>query len=361
MYRKWAEINTKILAENSQYCKSILSTNCMLMAVVKANAYGHGSVECSKVLLENGADWLGTSSLGESLVLREHGITAPILCLGIIPPENISQAIDNNITITICDIDEANAVNNIAKKPVKVHIKTDTGMNRLGFYAKKDESKMKQTVEEITEISKMKNIDIEGIFTHFWGEEYSDCKEQFDNFQKLLSLLADNVINPKIKHCCNSNAAIRFPEFHLDMCRIGRDLYGYHNPKVTPVMEFKSLIVAIHNVELGEGIGYDHTYIASEPRKIATLPVGYADGYFKLLSHKASVCIGGEIAPVVGNVCMDMIMLDITNLKTAPKIGDVVTLYGREGITMTDMEKWSGMESREITCDVGRRVPRVYV
>ena len=359
MYRKWVEISQAILAKNSQYCKSILSPNCMLMAVVKANAYGHGSVECSKILLENGTDWLGTSSLGESLILRENGITAPILCLGIIPPENISQALDNNITITICDFAYAASINEILKNQIKAHIKLDTGMNRLGFYAKKDASKIKQTVEEIIAISGMQNIEIEGIFTHFWGDEYSDCKEQFDNFQNVLTLLQENGINPKIKHCCNSNAAFHFPGFHLDMCRVGEKLYGYHDPHVTPAMEFKSIIVEIKDVEAGEGIGYTHAYIADKPIKIAVLPVGYADGYFRLFSNKASVCVNGEKAHIVGNVCMDMLMIDVTNIEA--KIGDIVTIYGRECVTIEDLETQFGIYPREITCDIGRRVPRVYI
>ena len=416
MYRKWVEISRKHLAENAQYCQSIISPNCKMLAVVKANAYGHGSAQCSKILLENGVDWLGVSSLGEGLILRENAITAPVLCLGIVPPENIPQAIDNNITLTVCDIDEAIAINKASfseestplspsmpgppKSPllafrgglrevphclplrgrcpegaegagggsgqrkcdnvVKIHIKLDTGMNRLGFYAKADESKMLQTAKEIIQTSQMKNIEIEGIFTHFWGTEYADCKEQFDLFQKLLKMLKENGVDPKIKHCCNSNAALNFPEFHLDMCRFGEVLYGYNNPNVTPIMEFKTIIVEIKNIARSEGVGYDHTFIAKNPRKIAILPVGYADGYLSSLGNKASVCINGEIAPIVGSVCMDMIMVDITD--TNAKIGDTVTLYGREGVTMKMIENWSGIaNSREITCAVGRRVPRVYV
>jgi alanine racemase len=207
----------------------------------------------------------------------------------------------------------------------------------------------------------MDNIEIEGIFTHFWGEEYDDCKEQFDIFQKLLEMLSENGVNPEIKHCCNSNAAFRFPEFHLDMCRIGNGLYGYYDSHITPVMEFKTIIVSIKDVGIGEGVGYDHTFIADRPIKIAVLPVGYADGYYSLFSGKSSVCIGGEIVPIVGKVCMDMIMIDITGIKAIPKIGDEVTLYGRTGVTMGMIEGWSGIHSREILCAVGRRVPRVFV
>jgi len=361
MYRKWAEISKKYLSHNAKYCKSIMKPDCLLMAVVKANAYGHGSVETSKILLENGVDWLGVSSLGEGEILRDNGIKAPILSLGVIPDENIAEAIEKDITLTIFDFKEAVTMNEIFEKPTKIHIKLDTGMNRLGFYAKKDEAKMMQTVKEIIEISKMKNIEIEGIFTHFWGEEYDECKEQFDNFQKILGILEKNGINPKIKHCCNSNAAFKFPEFHMDMCRVGKGLYGYYDPHVIPVMELKALIVELKDVDIDEGIGYDHAYIAKRPMKIAIVPIGYADGYFRLLSGKASVCVDGEIVPVVGNVCMDMLMIDVTDLKTEPKIGDEVKLYGREGVTVEMVGEWTGIMYREVLCAVGRRVPRVYV
>lgn len=361
MYRKWAEISKEYLAHNAKYCKSIMKPDCMLMAVVKANAYGHGSVETSKILLENGVNWLGVSSLGEGMILRENGITAPILNLGAIPNENIEEAIENDITLAVFNFNEALFINETLKNPTKVHIKLDTGMNRLGFYAKKDEKKVMQTVKEIIEISKMKNIEIEGIFTHFWGEEYEECKEQFDNFQKVLGILAKNGINPKIKHCCNSNATFKFSEFHLDMCRVGKGLYGYYDPHVIPVMELKAIIVELKDVDPGEGIGYDHAYIAKLPMKIGIVPIGYADGYFRLLSGKASVCVNGEIVPVVGNVCMDMLMIDVTDLKQSPKIGDEVKLYGREGVTVEMVGEWSGIMYREVLCAVGRRVPRVFV
>jgi alanine racemase len=358
MYRKRAEISRDLLAQNGRYCKSVLVNNAKLMAVVKANAYGHGSVQASRILLENGVDWLGVSSLGEALVLRQNGIEAPILNLGYIPPENILEAIENDITLTICDLETAEQMNRVGKKAI-VHIKVDTGMNRLGFYAKSGD--ISKSVNEIKQISVMDNIEIQGIFTHFWGEMRSECEGQYNNFLKLIYELKKVGVDPEIKHCCNSNATFLFPEMHMDMCRVGKGLWGYYNPNVVPAMEFKTIIVATKALKKDEGVGYNHAYIADSERKIAILPVGYADGYFRCLSGRASVVVNGQNAPVIGNICMDQMMIDITDIKKSPKIGDEVLLYGREGVTAGMVADWADTIYSEVLCAIGRRVPRVYI
>ncbi|MCL2739757.1 MAG: alanine racemase, partial [Oscillospiraceae bacterium] len=216
MYRKWVEISKDKLAENTQKFKKLMRGDAKLMAVVKANAYGHGSVAASRIMLKSGADWLGVSSLGEALILRENGIAAPILNLGYIHPENVSEAIENDIRLTICDLETANEINQICMEDGKkavVHVKVDTGMNRLGFRVQDLGFR-----NEVGSIAKMGGLELEGIFTHFWGVSREDCRKQFNEFSDLIDSLD---IDIPIKHCANSNAALNFPEFHMDCVRVG--------------------------------------------------------------------------------------------------------------------------------------------
>jgi len=352
------------------------------MAVVNANAYGHGLVEISKKAIQSGASWLGVALVQEGLRLRDGGIKAPILCLGSHAPEKIRDAVDNDITLSVTSIESARLISDLCReinREAKVHIKIDTGMNRIGI-------NYKDAIQSIIMIKKMPNIKIDGVFTHFAcasKEDDSYTILQWSRFDKIMAEL--KTINPEIKnyHCVNSAAFVRYPYMHLNMVRLGIIIYGI-NPfdnnydkfcskeasefikKLKPVLSLKAKISFIKKVARGEYISYCATYMTKKDSIIATIPVGYADGYSWNFSNKSSVIFNGCLAPVVGRVAMDQTMIDLTDCPDAQnaKVGDEVILIGSskgKNLTASELADLTGTISHEIVCRIGDRIPRIYI
>lgn len=364
------EINMDNLSHNISEVRRYVKDDTIIMAVVKANAYGHGAVSVSKVFLENGADRLAVSILPEGIELRKAGIKAPILILNYTPPSQYDKILENNLTQNIYSYEDAILLSRKAveqKKEGIIHIKIDTGMSRIGFLPNEE------SIKDIIKISQLPNIKIEGIFTHFARSDEKDktyTKGQYDRFIWTLRQLEKNGLNIPIKHVSNSAAILDMPEYNLDMVRPGIILYGYYpseyvnKNKITikPAMKMKSSISNIKIVPKGTGISYNQDYTTKKESTIATLPVGYADGYSRMLTGKSQVSVMNKRVPVVGSICMDQLMIDITDIEDV-KIGDEVVLFGYGNNTYPTVEEIArllGTVSYEVICMASRRVPRVY-
>lgn len=367
----WAEIDLDNLAHNMREVRRIVREDISVMAVVKANAYGHGSIETSKVFLKNGACYLAVATLGEAIELRRAGINAPILILGYIKNSQHHIAVEEDITETIYNMESAKFLSDAAvklKRKAKVHIKIDSGMGRIGF--RPDE----KSIEEIVNIAKLPNIEVEGIFTHFAKADELDKTftiEQYEKFQWIIKELENKGLNIPIKHASNSAAIIDLPEYNLNMVRGGIMLYGLYpsdevikeEVKLKPAMTLKAEISNIKVVPKGTGISYGQIFVTERESKIATIPIGYADGFTRLLTSKSEVAIKGQRVPVVGKICMDQSMIDVTDVENV-HIGDEVILFGDGSFGsphIDEVAKTLGTISYEVLCMVGRRVPRVYV
>ncbi len=366
----WLEINLDAIAHNVRTIKEIVGRNTQIIAVVKANAYGHGAVEVSQVALENGVAILAVGVVEEGIILRKVGIKAPILICGLTLEDQLEPLLSYNLTPTICDLQILEALSKVAGengKTVGIHIKIDTGMGRLGISPPK-------TLNFVKKISKMRNIKIEGIFTHLAATNEKDgiyTKMQFDEYKKALLELEKEGINIPLKHIANSAAILNSSSMYLDAVRPGIILYGlFPSPKsertveLKPAAEFKTKIIFLKKVSPGKSIGYGRTYITTKPTKVATLPVGYADGYSRLLSNKGEVLVRGERAPIIGRICMDLCMIDVTHIPQV-QIGDEVVLWGRQGSEIIWAEEIAGKIGSivyEVICMVDKeRVPRVFI
>ncbi|AWZ47634.1 alanine racemase [Clostridiaceae bacterium 14S0207] len=366
----WAEVDLYNLAHNMREIKK-LCKNKEVMAVVKADAYGHGALNVAPVLLENGADSLAVAVLSEAIELRKSGIQCPILILGFTPPSFIEELLKYDIDQTVFSYEFAKELSECAKiknKIAKIHIAVDTGMGRIG-YLKEDEN-----IEEVIRISKLPNLKIQGVFSHFSTADEFDktyTKMQIDRFNWFCNALKEKGVDIGKKHIYNSAAIIDLQEPISDRVRPGIILYGYYpsdevnKDKISlkPVMSLKTNVVHVKRVKRGEYIGYGRVFQTEKDSIIATLPVGYADGYSRLLTGKAKVLIRGEFAPVVGKICMDQCMIDVSNIKDI-KVGEEVILIGQDGnnkITAEELGELIGTISYEILCVLGKRVPRVYI
>lgn len=366
----WTEIDLDVIAENMQIIRR-LSQSKEIAAVVKADAYGHGSVALAQTLLDNGADRFAVARLDEAIELRHHGITAPIFILGYTDPKRADEAIAYNVDVCMYNYDEARIFSAEAVKQnsrAVFHIAIDTGMERIGY--KPDSA----SVAEIVKISKLPNVVLEGIFTHFCLADCADktfTHKQYARFKWVCDELAKQNVKINVHHCANSAAIIDLPQYHYDMVRAGVIMYGMApsdevdiaHTGLKPAMSFKCEVTFVKTVSAGDGIGYGHKYIADSQRVIATIPVGYADGYTRLLSGKAEVLIHGKRAKVVGNICMDQCMVDVTDIPDV-KVGDEVVVFGRQGeecILADELADKLGTINYEITCMISRRVPRFYI
>ncbi len=369
-HRVVAEIDLDAIGFNIRQIKSRLKKETRLMAVVKADAYGHGAVEASKVCLYNGADCLAVATCDEGVELRQSSIQVPIIILGNTVETQLETVISNRLTQTVFCCDTARAISDAAvrlgKKAI-VHIKIDTGMGRIGF------SPCEKSLDEIDSIFNMPNIEVTGIFTHFASADESNkdfTLEQYKKFRFMTDSLEKRGHKGLIRHCANSAAILDMPELQLDMTRAGIIVYGmYPSSQVStelelkPAMKLKSQISYVKEVEANTSIGYGRTYFTDKKTKVATVPVGYADGYSRKCSNKARVIVGGQYAPVIGNVCMDQLMLDVTHIDNV-KIGDSVTIMGKEGelcVSAEELAEIQGTINYEIVCNVGKRVPRVFI
>jgi alanine racemase len=366
----WAEIDLDALAGNISEARRLTSPTAKIMAVVKANGYGHGAVEVSRTVLAGGADWLGVARLDEGLTLREAGIGAPILILGYLPPEQSADLVRSSLSQAVYTSDMALALAAAASAEgtrAKVHLKIDTGMGRIGWVAGPG------AVREILILARNRHLEIEGIFTHFASADLADkgyTKEQLAKFTGLIEELRRNGLEIPIKHAANSAALMEMPETHLDMVRAGIILYGLYPSeevdrsriKLRPVMSLKAKVAFVKKVPAGFKVSYGCTYTTENETVIATLPLGYADGYSRLLSSKGCALLHGRLAPVVGRVCMDQIMVDVGHIPGIAA-GDEAVLIGRQGdqeITADEIAGLLGTINYEVVCMVSHRVPRVY-
>ena len=361
------------LKENYENIRLAASPSAKLMAVVKADAYGHGAVRCSKVLDGCGADWFAVSNLEEALELRRGGIEKPILILGYTPPQYAPSLAVNNISQAVFSLDYARELSRYATEfglQVNIHIKIDTGMSRIGFVYH-DNIEDSGAIDEIIEAVNLDGLYPEGIFTHFAradevsGEVYT--RLQFGLFMDAIARLEENGIKFELRHCSNSAACLDYPEMHLDMVRTGIIMYGLwpsgevrNKIKLCPVMTVKSVVAQIKELEADTPISYGGTGVTQKPSKLATIPIGYADGYSRRLSNVGKMLINEQLAPIIGRVCMDQTVVDISDIDGV-NVGDEVVVFGRRpAMTTDDVAKTLGTINYEIVCDVGKRVPRIF-
>ncbi len=368
--RTWAEIDLDAIAHNMREIRKITNPDAQIMAVVKADAYGHGFLEVTKALLENGADRLAVAVLQEAKQLRSRGVNVPILLLGASMDNDIEDIINFDVTPNVFSYEFAKAISYVAEKKekvTKIHIKLDTGMSRIGYVVSDDNTEI---VNEIEKISKLPYIEIEGIFSHFsTSDEYdgSYTRLQFNRFMSVIGDLEKRGVNIPIKHICNSAGIMMYPEMHLDMVRPGVILYGmYPSDEVDksrldliPAMTLKSKITFVKEVEPGRGVSYGKEYITDKVTKIATVPIGYADGYLRKIAGKGKMLVHGVKAPIIGRICMDQCMIDVTEVHNIER-GDEAIIFGREGITIDDLASWLDTINYEVSCVIGKRIPRIY-
>lgn len=370
--RSWAEVNIDNIMNNICEIRRIVPKSTEIMGVVKADAYGHGVVEVSHTILKNGASRLAVSLIDEAIQLRLKGFDCPILILSYADPARADEIILNNLTQTVYSYELAKALSDSAvllNRKVKIHVKIDTGMTRVGFMPGYS------TVKSIVEISALPNIIVEGIFTHFASADEKDktyTYQQFEKFMGICNELGRIGIHIPIKHVSNSAAIIQFPQMHLDLVRPGIILYGLYPSddvdksilNLKPAMSLKTNIILVKNAEKGTCVSYGRTFVTERESVIATLPIGYADGYSRLLSSKSSVLINGQLAPVIGRICMDQCMVDITDIDGSVSLGDEVVLFGTQAdnnISVDDLAKAMGTINYEIVCIIGKRIPRAYL
>lgn len=368
--RTWAEIDLDALEHNYHTARKIAGPSVKYLGVVKADAYGHGAVQISRKLEELGADYLAVSSLDEARELRNGGIRMPILILGHTPPNMVPQLIQYNITQTVsakAKAEEYHAAAMACGGTLKVHIKVDTGMSRLGFLIQG--SHFDGGVRAIAESCALSHLDAEGIFTHFSVSDEDDAeserytREQFGLFQRVLQALEKRGTTFSLRHCANSGAWARYPEMALDMVRPGIALYGAgadaQRLGLRPVMALKSCVSTIKIFDPETDIGYGRTFHTSEKTRVGVLPIGYADGLFRGLSNRMSVQTSCGPAPILGRICMDMTMVNLSGL-TDVHVGDAVELFGRRQ-RVDDLAGLLGTIPYELTCAVSKRVPRLYL
>lgn len=366
----WAEIDLNNLINNIEEIKK-KSNGSEIIGVVKANAYGHGAVEVSRALLSCNIKKLAVANIVEAIELRENDITAPIMLLGISEDFAIDALINYDVEPTVSTLHFAKNLNEKAKemnKIVKIHIALDTGMGRIGFRNNDND------IEDIISISNLSNLNIESIFSHFSTADSIDksySKKQMDVYNSIISKLKEKGVTIDKRNFSNSAAIIDIPESYYNYVRPGIIQYGYYpsnevnknDTNIKPVLTWKTRIVHIKEVDKDEYIGYGKAYKTNKKTIIATLPVGYADGYSRGLSNKGSVIIKGKLAPIIGNVCMDQFMVDVTDIENV-KTGDEVILLGSEGNVKFDAEDMANILSTisyEVLCLIGRRAPRIYI
>ncbi|MDR0405839.1 MAG: alanine racemase [Clostridiales bacterium] len=367
VYRAWCEVSLDAITYNLKQFRE-LASDAKIMAVVKADAYGHGVQEVSRTLADSGADALAVAIPDEALQLRNSGIDIPILVLGHTPAEYMGEMTALDITPTVYDFSTAKAVSNAAQrqnKTAKIHVKVDTGMNRLGYPANA------ATVDLIADLATLPNVEIEGLFTHFSRADEEDAaytEMQFARFTAVADALARRGISIPLKHVCNSAAAMRFPHMRLDMIRVGISLYGLYPSEIhydlplRPAMQLKSAIAHIKEVPAGERISYGGIYTTARNTKVATVPIGYADGYSRLLSGKAKTIVSGQFAPVLGRICMDQCMIDVTDVNNISIEEEVVLFGAGQGLSIPieELARIEGTVHYELLCVIGKRVPRCY-
>ena len=378
----WAEVNLDAYAHNIRELRRISRPPARLMAVVKANGYGHGSVEVAREALQNGAQYLGVARIDEAIPLRQAGLEVPILIFGYTPPDLAPLLIDYELTQTVYSISTASALSEQATrkgKKIIIHLKVDSGMGRLGFLLAatndtRDDIATRNSVRAIETISRLPGLTVEGIFTHFAtadSAEKSYADMQLDRFMDLLTRLQKQGLEPPIRHAANSGALIDMPNSHLDMVRPGIATYGLHpsdevnksRVDLRPVMSLKSRVIHLKRVPPGFNISYGITFQTKNHTTIATVPVGYADGFNRLLSSRGHMLVHGQRVPIVGRVCMDLTMLDVGEV-SGVALEDEVVVFGEQGkgaVTADEIASSLDTINYEIVSTITARVPRIYL
>ncbi|MDA3847777.1 MAG: alanine racemase [Vallitaleaceae bacterium] len=370
-HRVYAEININRIIENLTNISNYVGDQTKVMLVIKADGYGHGAIPISKALNKEDIDYLAVATIDEAISLREAGIELPLLVFGFTPVDKYPDLIMLNITQTIYQEDMANSLSDVAVSmgaEAKIHLKIDSGMNRIGF--KSDAA----TINTVKSISELKGLIIEGIFTHFSKADegtraYTD--NQITQFNRIVSELAHVGVKPPIIHLSNSAGMIDYRKGHGTMVRVGIALYGlypsdkvnHEELKLKPSLSLKSHVIFVKDIEAGDKVSYGGIYTAPSKRRIATIPVGYGDGYPRALSNIGRVIIKGHFAPIIGRICMDQFMVDVTDIE-AVVCGDLVTLIGEDhgsSITVEEIASLRDTINYEIVCQLGKRIPRVYM
>lgn len=368
-YRVHADVNLDAIYKNIQETRKIIIPDTRLMVIIKADGYGHGAVPVAKVL-DPIVDAFGIAIIEEGIELRECGITKPLLILGVTPVPLYSKLVEYDIMPAVFSYESAKALAEEAKrqnKTAKIHIALDTGMSRIGFPVNQE------SIQTIKKISQLDGILIDGCFSHFATADETDktfTLQQINRFQAFVEELEKNGVHIPVKHLSNSAGIMEVPSAHFDMVRSGISTYGLYPSEevdkkklpLCPAMEIKSYITYVKTLEAGVGISYGQTYVTEKTTKVATIPVGYADGYPRALSNQGYVLIRGKKAAILGRICMDQFMVDVTDIEGVCE-GDIVTLVGRdeeECITVEELAAMSQSFNYEFVCDIGKRVPRVY-
>ncbi len=380
----WAEVDLKAIAHNIRELRRITNPKTRFMAVVKANAYGHGIIEVAGQSLENGAGALGVAHIEEGIQLRKAGIDAPVLIFGYTPPTHAKKLIELDLTQTVYSYETSRALSEAVaaySKKIKVHIKVDTGMGRLGLLpdrlrlSKYNKKITDSSVGEVESIFRLPMLDVEGIYTHFATADESDrsyAGKQFEIFMDILNQLCIAGLEIPVTHAANSAAIINMPETHLNMVRAGISIYGLYTSeevdrsiiKLKPAMELKTKLIHLKKVPAGFKISYGTTYETEKPTTIATVSIGYADGLNRLLSSKGRMLVcGGQSVPIVGRICMDLTMLDVGNIPEIA-IGEEVVVFGKQGnssITVDEIASTINTINYEVVSTIMERVPRIYL
>ena len=370
--RVYAEVNLDAILYNMEQMRKLLKEDTKIMGVIKTDGYGHGAVPIGRELEQLDYTWgYATATVEEAEILRRNGMEKPILVLGATFPEQYEAMADLGIRVNLYSIRQAEQMEAAAakmNKKIMVHAKIDTGLSRLGFQV------TEEAADEIARISRMPHIIVEGVFTHFAKSDAKDktmANQQMEAFSKMKKMLEERNVEIPMIHCSNSAAIIDMPEANMSVVRAGISLYGMwpsdevkkENIDLQPVMSLKSCIVFLKQLEKGRTISYGATYETTRKQRIATVPVGYGDGYPRSLSNKGYVLIHGKKAPICGRICMDQFMVDVTDIPEAQE-GDLVTLVGKDHgaeITMEEIGDLSGRFNYEFACDLGKRIPRVYI
>ena len=361
----WVEIDLGAIAHNYKEIRKHMQTGAKLCAVVKADAYGHGAIAVARKAIAAGAEYLAVATISEAMKLREAGFTTPLLILGLTKPDSSFDIVDADLTQTVCRLDLVQALSAEAVaqgKRVKVHLAVDTGLGRIGV-------RPEDAVHFARIITAMPGIELEGVFSHFALADITDKTfsiEQIRRFQEACNAIEAAGIHIPIRHIAESAAILDLPDVHFDMVRAGILQYGlWPSDEVTrplnlrPAMKFCARIVYIKTIPPGTSIGYGRNFIAERESRIATISVGYADGYLRAYAS-GYVEVHGRRAPIAGRICMDQCMIDITDIPKA-KVGDIVTLFGSDTLTADDLAHWANTISYEVLCLVSKHVSRIYI
>ncbi len=372
--RTWADISLDNLEYNYRSIRAHLPSGTRFLGVMKADAYGHGAVPVSRALADLGAEYLAVSNLEEAVQIRRGEVRLPILILGYTPAEFAANMIFLDITQEVHSLAYAQELNEALAGTnyiLNVHLKLDTGMTRIGFFAYDND----RTLDELKQVAALTHLHIEGVFMHFCvadsraEEDVSFTRLQYKRFMDMLSAMEGAGIKPEVRHCCNSGATILYPEFALDMVRPGIITYGNAPSEelegaisLRPMMSLHSMVAQVRTVPAGTDISYGRLYRTARDTRVAVLPIGYADGLSRLLTGKASFYLRGKLVPVIGRICMDMCMLDVSEVPDA-KPGDIVTIFGYDDDgTLVPCERLAaaqGTINYELLCQISKRIPRI--